>query len=120
MVQLLIHIKISREVRELSLTGKLQAHALSGHLIMETQEIWKDIPGYEGYYQVSNIGRIKSLRRFRFGGNKCLIPVKERIKAFKLGEDGYPTLQLDKDGIRSTKRINRIVASAFIPNPDNK
>lgn len=76
---------------------------------MNEVEIWKDIPGYEGLYQVSNLGRIKSLN-YR---NKK----KEGILKTQINSNGYKRIILPK-----TDRyfIHRLVALVFIPNPDNK
>lgn len=68
-------------------------------------EIWKDIEGYEGLYQVSNWGRVRSLW---FGKEKMLQPVKHK--------NGYLFVSL---GRKKTISIHRLVAEAFIPNPDN-
>lgn len=73
------------------------------------KEIWKDIVGYEGLYQVSNFGRIKSLYNYRGKGN-ILIP---RLKR------GYLTIGLRKNKIRKWKTIHRLIAQTFIPNPHN-
>lgn len=72
------------------------------------QEIWKDIEGYEGCYQVSNLGRVKSLK---FGKEKILTPT--------INSRGYYHTCLRKDGRSDTVYIHRIVAKAFLPNPDN-
>lgn len=69
------------------------------------EEIWKDIEGYEGLYQVSNMGRVKSVRRN--------ILLKSRIAR------GYERVNLSKNGKYLTKKVHRLVANAFIPNPDN-
>jgi hypothetical protein len=75
---------------------------------MTKEEIWKDIPDYEGLYQVSNLGDIRSLKR------------KKAINLLpSIGTDGYYRLNLHKNGGK-TSSIHRIVAQAFIPNPDNK
>lgn len=81
-------------------------------------EVWKGVPGYELFYQVSNLGRIKSLDRPRdpscrrgFSG-----AVKGRILSPVLGNTGYSQVQLQ----HKTTRVHRIVAKAFIPNPENK
>lgn len=74
-------------------------------------EIWKDIEGYEGLYQVSNLGRVKSLpRKGTF----------ERIIMPGTKAGGYLCVALYKDGKVKYYRVNRLVAEAFIPNPDNK
>lgn len=80
-----------------------------------SKEIWKDIPGYEGYYQVSNCGRVKSLDRVKCDG----IRMKGRIKKTHYDDCGYELIQLRKDGSYKHLSIHRLVASAFIPNPDN-
>jgi hypothetical protein len=72
-------------------------------------EIWKDIAGFEGYYQVSNMGRVKRL--WKRG--------KERFKSPFLNKDGYYQSMLSKDKIRVNVLIHRLVSSAFIPNPNN-
>ena len=73
------------------------------------EEIWKDIKGYEGKYQISNYRRVKSLNYHRTG--------KERI--LKAGDNGhgYLFVELCKDGKTKTCRINRLVAQAFLENP---
>jgi len=78
------------------------------------REIWKDIPGYEGYYQVSNLGRVKSLKRKT--GNKRNnedIILKTYLRA------SYLFVRLRKDNKYKNYLVHRLVASAFIPNPDN-
>lgn len=71
------------------------------------KEVWKDIEDYEGLYQVSNLGRVK-----RVTTNSILKPLKH--------QQGYLRVRLSKNNIAFTKTIHRLVAQAFIPNPDNK
>lgn len=74
------------------------------------KEIWKDIKGYEGLYQVSNLGRIKKLR---FINNICN-KEKEQIK--KLNKrNNYYTINLSKEGKRKNYQVHRLVAQEFIP-----
>lgn len=72
------------------------------------KEIWKVIEGFEDY-EISNTGKVKS---HKHGREKIL---KERIS-----HDGYVWYNLCKNGKQHTKRANRLVADAFIPNPENK
>lgn len=82
-------------------------------------EIWKDIQGFENMYQVSNIGKIKSLER-TIKTKKGFLRVKERILDGSKDTKGYLQVELKKDGKRNIKVIHRLVAEAFIPNIDNK
>ena len=75
------------------------------------EEIWRDIKGYEGKYMVSNLGRVKSLNYRNTG--------KEGIMKGRDDGNGYLKVQLCKDGKVKNCRINRLVAMAFIPNPNN-
>lgn len=70
-------------------------------------EIWKNIEGYEGLYQVSDQGRVKSLK---YGRERILKPAPN--------SDGYLSVVLCKDGKTKTHFIHRLVATAFIPNPE--
>lgn len=82
-------------------------------------EIWKDIQGYEGVYQVSCYGRIKSLPRTKRGGG-FVCPAKI-IKLYlgKAPKNDYYIVILQKNGTKSTKRVCRLVATAFVDNPLN-
>lgn len=71
------------------------------------KELWKDIKEYEGIYQVSNLGRIK-----RVETDRILKGMKDTI--------GYLRVDLYKNHTASKKLIHRLVAQAFIPNPENK
>ena len=84
------------------------------------QEIWKDIEGYEGIYQVSNKGRVKSLKRkiCSNSNNHKYNTLSEKL--LKLSGGGkYIQVILCKDGKTSAKLVHRLVAQAFIPNPNN-
>ena len=84
------------------------------------EEVWRDITGYEGYYQVSSEGRVKSLARTctTKGGSKRTI--KERILKPGLQKDGYLLVYLYASGKRKTLTVHRLVCQAFHENPDNK
>lgn len=72
------------------------------------QEIWKDVKGYEGKYQVSNMGRVKS-----FLGDKPSILIPQKQNA------GYLYVLLYNNGFPECKLVHRLVCEAFLPNPDN-
>ena len=82
-------------------------------------EKWLDIKGYEGLYQVSNLGEVKSLERFRKNHTKNQI-VEEKIRKTRKDVQGYLLLDLYKNNVPKTIRVHRLVAEAFIPNIDNK
>lgn len=84
-------------------------------------EIWKDIPGYEGKYQVSNYGRVKSIARYRKGSYGSIVFVPEKILKGKVDKDGYIEYALCTGEHKKMKcyRAHRLVAMAFIPNPLN-
>lgn len=78
------------------------------------EEIWKDIEGYVGKYQVSNYGRVISLKD-RWGNYR-----RKELKPIKIGgKNNYLQVNLCKDGLLKKILIHRLVAEAFIPNPDN-
>lgn len=74
------------------------------------EEIWKAVVGYEGLYEVSNLGRVKSLHYY--GGDRQAI-IKQSKRT-----DGYMHIGLSKNGICRSLVVHRLVAQAFIPNPD--
>lgn len=84
-------------------------------------EEWKDIEGYEGLYQVSDWGRVKSLERFVKNGNGYR-KIKEKIlKTYLAGtEKDYYYIKLRKNGVPKHFLIHRLVAETFIPNDGNK
>lgn len=76
--------------------------------------MWKDIPGYEGLYQIDEFGNVKSLR------SKTRIKDKEHgIMQQKLDTKGYCRVNLHKDGIQKAELVSRLVAKTYIPNPNN-
>ena len=72
--------------------------------------IWKSVVGYEGLYEVSNTGLVKSLNCYKY----------KTPRLMKLGKrpDGYLCVGLSKNNVTKTKTVHRLVAEAFIPNPD--
>ena len=81
-------------------------------------EIWKDVAGFEGFYQISNMGNVRSMERLvSFGKQKRTVPAIERIK--RTDKRGYLTVTLSKENKIKNAKIHRLVAEAFVPNPHN-
>lgn len=76
------------------------------------EEIWKDVKGYEGLYQVSNLGKVKSLPKVG--------SVKENILKNFIKDQGYLAVTVSKNDKRKTYLNHRLLAISFIPNPENK
>ena len=82
------------------------------------EEIWKPVKGFEGYYEVSNLGRVRSVAIYVNSKNNSKRYRSERILKGILHNE-YLWVTLSKDNIKIKKRIHRLVAEVFIPNPDN-
>lgn len=78
-----------------------------------SEEIWKDIKGFEGLYQVSNLGQVKSLERFRKGENGSLVTVKEKILKPQINSNGYYQVGLCKNSKVKRYMVHRLVYEAF-------
>ena len=76
------------------------------------EEIWKDVKGFEGKYKISNYGRVLSLN-YRNTDKKQLLRLSKTV-------DGYVKVRLQYKGKDISERVHRVVAEAFIPNPNNK
>lgn len=83
------------------------------------EEIWKDIAGYEGYYQISNRGRVKSLTRKTKYQNTTR-KLKEKIKSAFISTTGYERVELSRDNSNKKYNVHRLVATAFIPKIEGK
>lgn len=79
-------------------------------------EVWKDIPGWEGYYQSSTMGRIKSL--CRMSANAKMLKTKILRQAFR--KKGYLAARLYFGGKQKSYQVARLVAITFLPNPEGK
>lgn len=75
------------------------------------KQIWKDIEGYKGLYQVSNTGRVRSLNYLHTG--------KTKVMKQGTNKGGYKVIGLHRNGKRKVHSVHRLVALAFIPNPNN-
>ena len=83
-------------------------------------EEWRDVVGYEGYYQVSSLGRVRSVDRYTkagYGSTKLSPGKMMSVSANK--RNGYIEVGLRKNGNKKQFGVHRLVAQAFIPNPDN-
>ena len=81
-------------------------------------EIWRDIEGYHNY-QVSNLGRVKSLERNVIKGRGGLYKIEEKILKSRKDKNGYLLINLCKEGEMRSYLVHRLVASAFLDNPNN-
>jgi hypothetical protein len=86
------------------------------------KETWKSVVGYEGKYEVSNLGKVKSVSRTRSGrknlqGKHCEVQVVERNLRQKADKDGYLSVVLFSGGVPKNLKVHRLVAQAFIANP---
>lgn len=88
--------------------------------MLEEIEIWKDVPNYEGYYQVSSFGNVRSINRIEKGGYGCDRIRKGKDLKFKKNWNGYYNVTLRKNSIRKVHDVHRLVAIVHVPNPENK
>lgn len=86
---------------------------------MIESEIWKPIVGWEGLYEVSNLGRVRSIDRKVPAKNGSTETRKGKIKSLQKTRFGYMRVSLNKAKCRKTYMVHRLVADAFLPNPDN-
>lgn len=86
-------------------------------------EIWKDVEGYEGLYQASTWGRIKSLPtslpRIYSNRKAGLYRTSEKILKTPVASSGYAIVTLCKDGIQTSCSVHRLIAETFLTNPNN-
>ena len=77
------------------------------------EEIWKPVVGYEGRYEVSNLGRVKALHYMNCNDKVAIMKDEQN-------QDHYKRVELRYEGRRTKYMVHRLVAEAFIPNPENK
>lgn len=88
------------------------------HIIIT--EIWKDIKGYEGLYQISNLGNVKSVKRRIKYSNGTIVSYPEKILKGFISTSGYKAVDLYENKKKKKFYIHRLVAEAFVDNPLNK
>ena len=79
-------------------------------------EVWKSVKDYNGFYEVSNLGRIRSVDRY-VRWKQCNRFYPGKVRLIGRNEYGYRTILFSKDGVEKCRRVSRLVALAFIPNP---
>lgn len=84
---------------------------MAGELIEE----WRAVADYEGMYEVSSLGRVRSLDRYRVGDHGARTRVAGRILSQRSGNSGYLTVWLSKDAQKRAHSVHRLVAVAFLP-----
>ena len=81
-------------------------------------QTWKDIPGFEGFYQASNLGQVRSIdRTIKTSDGRQWVQPGKILSPDNNHKGGYLTVQLSRDGIAKRYLVHRLIASAFIPNP---
>ena len=81
-----------------------------------TTEIWRPIKDYEGLYEISNTGKVKSLKKTRLNNTS----IEEHIMKPSINHNGYLRVELSNNGKRKSYLIHRLVANAYIPNSNIK
>ena len=85
-----------------------------------TNEVWKPIKDYEGWYEASTLGRIRSVNRSFKDKSGRVRTFKGRVlKPAKVSKKGYLGVMLCRNGSQKTKKVHRLVAETFLPNPSN-
>lgn len=95
-------------------------HIYKDHSLDDLEgEVWKDVVGWEYCYEVSNFGRVKTKSRMRNGRSNTVVSVSSKIKDTYFDEDGYERVCLYFENKSKLLGVHRLVAEAFIPNPNN-
>lgn len=82
-------------------------------------EVWRDVVGYEGFYQVSNLGNVKSLCR-KIKRGKSLVTIHEKMLNQTENTNGYLRVSLSRNGMVEMRFVHRLVAEAFIDKPNDE
>jgi hypothetical protein len=86
----------------------------------QVEEIWKDVVGWEGLYEVSNLGRVKSLdKTIKHNNKNCLANIRGRLLK-QCKATGYCKIVLAENAHKVSASVHRLVAEAFIPNSESK
>ena len=100
---------------------------LYSEVMVNMDIIWKPVVGYEGWYEVSSKGDVRSvdhvvryIKHYRNMDVEATHHFKSKLLTQSLKGTGYRSVILSKNGVTATKLVHRLVAEAFIPNPDNK
>lgn len=107
-------------VNAMSPQGVIDRPFTCGALYFANMEEWRDVPGYEGFYQVSSIGNVRSLGRIVESKNQhgqTDMRVQERILSPGRNSDGYLSVVLYGNDGKVSAKVHKLVAGAFIPNP---
>jgi len=83
-------------------------------------EIWKDVKDYIGYYKISNLGRIKRIKSFRKNGASGYFQKEKILKQTERSKNKYLCVHLSMNGKAKVLNIHRLIAEAWLPNPENK
>lgn len=83
------------------------------------KEIWKAVSGFEGFYEVSNKGNVRSLDRTVTRKDGVVVSFKGKRLLPRLNQDGYLQIQISKGDKIKTIRVHRLVADTFLPNPSS-
>jgi len=95
-------------------------HQFNDGLFTDLIEVWKDIENYEGAYQISSLGRVKSLTRTRLSKGISIARISGRDMKQKTSKCGYKVIGFCSDAVKEHFSVHRLVAIAFISNPENK
>lgn len=119
---LIILFKITAPLVQPALTGYVDKPPVEAALYFMETSIWKSVVGYEGLYEVSSGGQVRTIQRIESTINKNgkiqTFPIKAKIKTQRLGKIGYLTIALVRANVTKNTTVHRIIAEAFIDKPE--